>query len=866
MTNDRNLDEKDVNAAIRDLVREPEDLAGDGLAKALAEVATTPQVRTRRRWWHFGRNPGSAPAQPGTTSVPEPARISPIARLVAAVALVAVVAFFIGTLDPFDSAVLTPATSPSPSLTDEPSPQPSAEPTAPATVAPDGRPSPPPVLLDPPTSIVDGTGAGDHLTIAEGVAVAIDGDIIGIAPGTYDESVLVDKDIEIRGLGEDRSQVLVRITPASARLPVEVPEDAEDFEPGEIGSAYAFRLVGSDASINGLTIESLVEDGTGVAVEGGDPELSDLAFTRDAQTDGTFVLADGGAAGTLRDSISNGDLTFSGGASTLVTGVTLSPSLGGSAPVTWIDGRGTAVRLMANQLSSVVFEGGSATIEGNDISGIDARFDAGVTAFDGADTTATIRGNLIHDWSGSGVDVGGLFVIDGNTFRANTAAVTVGPGASATVTGNTIEGSRGPGISSQAGSRVNIVGNDLSSNDVGIETTTDGGGDDLVPLGSPVLGIVDDNTLTDNTTAMDLAGSGQIISNNVITGGSNGIIVRDPGSPTLDGNSVSDTTGDGILVQAGSSPRVIGNSLCGNTRNMFIEDGTEADVLDNEPCAADAAAGNAGLPSIVAGVAPSDCAPELSCLLRGSGGFSALGPRRTTRLALANGSWYGGVGEPFRLLLRNKANAMTVDGIAEVGTYRGDPRFSLVMNGPTIQTDVDTDAGSDCVIVIERANKARVAGTVTCEQHPTDLDDPVDIEGEFSARATARGGASAWRATFAMRGYAGEMLTYDSDLLFEGHLDAMASAFSDEAFELHYVDSDDSTLTITGRTTPGSYTGDGDGFSLLFDSAESLMLRTDSARTRCQIDLERADAGGIEGAWSCLILGQTAGGWFSALP
>ena len=52
---------------------------------------------------------------------------------------------------------------------------------------------------DPPLRV---GGGGDFATIGEAVAAARDGDTILVAPGTYDESVTVTKDITIRGDGD----------------------------------------------------------------------------------------------------------------------------------------------------------------------------------------------------------------------------------------------------------------------------------------------------------------------------------------------------------------------------------------------------------------------------------------------------------------------------------------------------------------------------------------------------------------------------------------------------------------------------------------------------------------------------------------
>ena len=52
------------------------------------------------------------------------------------------------------------------------------------------------------TIIVDFTGAGDYLTIKEGVAAADSGDSVYVMPGTYYEhGILIQKDITLQGSG-----------------------------------------------------------------------------------------------------------------------------------------------------------------------------------------------------------------------------------------------------------------------------------------------------------------------------------------------------------------------------------------------------------------------------------------------------------------------------------------------------------------------------------------------------------------------------------------------------------------------------------------------------------------------------------------
>ena len=55
--------------------------------------------------------------------------------------------------------------------------------------------------------VVDQSGAGDHTTITDAVSAAVDGDEILVKPGTFLESIVIDKDITL--LGEDQDSVTI---------------------------------------------------------------------------------------------------------------------------------------------------------------------------------------------------------------------------------------------------------------------------------------------------------------------------------------------------------------------------------------------------------------------------------------------------------------------------------------------------------------------------------------------------------------------------------------------------------------------------------------------------------------------------------
>lgn len=57
---------------------------------------------------------------------------------------------------------------------------------------------------------VDGKGGGDFRTIGAAIAKASAGDAIAIAPGTYNETLVLEKDLYLEGTGRDRGKAVIR--------------------------------------------------------------------------------------------------------------------------------------------------------------------------------------------------------------------------------------------------------------------------------------------------------------------------------------------------------------------------------------------------------------------------------------------------------------------------------------------------------------------------------------------------------------------------------------------------------------------------------------------------------------------------------
>ena len=102
-----------------------------------------------------------------------------------------------------------------------------------------------------PVVVVAADGSADFRTISEAVIAASPGDTILVTPGTYGETIVIDKDISVRGLGP-RHEIIVA---------------------SPMGPAVVFDL--GNASVGRLTLDG---GQSPVVVEGGTPVLSDLAL------------------------------------------------------------------------------------------------------------------------------------------------------------------------------------------------------------------------------------------------------------------------------------------------------------------------------------------------------------------------------------------------------------------------------------------------------------------------------------------------------------------------------------------------------------------------------------------------------------
>ncbi len=374
--------------------------------------------------------------------------------------------------------------------------------------------------------VVDQSGEGTTTTITEAVAMAQDGDEVLVREGTYVESILIDKDIAVRGDG------------STDRIVVSAVADGPTFttSPDAGAEPYAFLLADSAATLSGLTLQG---QSSSVIASGGSPTIEDNVFD---------------AVGQPFDGVS---YAFAGSAIVVTDG-------------------STAV-IMGNDLLSsgeiVAFGGSGPTIEGNHL------VDSGPIWLEDASGDTAIVDNTVEGEFVRGISVSspGRIRIEGNRISgASDIGLRIGRNSGAAgyeplVIGNTISGS-GIGI---------IVTDDGSPT---IEDNTLVGNRSGIALGNDATGSVASNTLQDNIIGLHLDRSSAVAADNFIEGGQTGISITG-GAAELAGNTVENVDNRGIEIGAEGQPILRGNRSCGNGEDLWISDLAEPVIDDsNEIC------------------------------------------------------------------------------------------------------------------------------------------------------------------------------------------------------------------------------------------------------------------------------------------
>lgn len=296
-------------------------------------------------------------------------------------------------------------------------------------------------LAGPATIVVAQDGSGDFETITDALAAAEDGDTVLVKPGTYEESVLIDKDITLKGDGAEGEVVL--------QFDVTAPDVPSFMTYGPV--PYGILLEDSSATVSDLTILGPVV-GMGIAAVAGAPTIERVVVELEAQYVGsphTFIGLANQSGATIRDSRGDG------------------PIWGLDNLAAYGDLRGTGkVTIVGNQNQDFI---SFVAMDGSVVTGNTLAPTGGIEVMAGDGGNVEIAGNDVSWVALSGGDGSGLVVRD-NTIAGglvdNGAAITLGDG-SPTIEANRIRDTR-IGVLIQPGGAPTIRSNTIEGNEIGI--------------------------------------------------------------------------------------------------------------------------------------------------------------------------------------------------------------------------------------------------------------------------------------------------------------------------------------------------------------------------------------------------------------
>jgi parallel beta-helix repeat protein len=315
------------------------------------------------------------------------------------------------------------------------------------------------LLASDGTIVVDQAGNGTVTTITEAVAMASDGDTILVKPGTYVESIIIGKDITLRGDGP-REEVVIEAIDSPAFL---LDDTRSTLSTMTIRGEPSRVLIRAGAPV----LEDLALDEVGVFSEV--PDTAALVIDEASQAvirDSVFAVSTmwilGGSSPTFEDNELVGSAMAIGdeGSEPMIARNRFAESTcSGDIPVFWVHD-GASPTLVDNSIGDCggmgieVDASASAIIRGNTIRATGR----GIVVQAGAE--ATIEDNELID-NDSGIEVVGPATLDGNTIVDNTVGLRLRLGATPVLSGNRIcdngkNVSLGPGVDMP-----DTIGNDI---------------------------------------------------------------------------------------------------------------------------------------------------------------------------------------------------------------------------------------------------------------------------------------------------------------------------------------------------------------------------------------------------------------------
>jgi F-box protein 11 len=383
-------------------------------------------------------------------------------------------------------------------------------------------------MMEVKTHVVGQNSGGSFTSISDAMDAADPGDRVVVLPGRYEESLELNKPLDIVGQG--------------ARASIQVIADNK--------SALAFSA--GTGRVRGLT---LVQRGSRkistVYVPSGEPTLADC----DVSGDGDGVWIDGDANPRLEENY----IHHMGGAGVVVdadgAGVIEGNYIADNAHRNIGIGRDAnptvrGNRLVRSQGAGIFIDHGRGVVEDNDITD-NKRANILVK---GSSSPSILR-NRIRRSGKVGLqycESGAGLVEDNDVTDSTYTNISITTGANPTIRGNRIRGSR------QAGIHVHRNG----------------------------LGIIEKNEITDNAAsnvAVDTGGNPTIRGNRITRSGQHGISIRDGGAGVYDDNDIADHPLSNVEIAGGANPVIRRNRIGrSESHGIYLHDGGTGTIEDNE--------------------------------------------------------------------------------------------------------------------------------------------------------------------------------------------------------------------------------------------------------------------------------------------
>jgi F-box protein 11 len=422
---------------------------------------------------------------------------------------------------------------------------------------------------EPPTHVVDAWQRGDFATLGEAVKAARPGDRILVRPGLYEESLVVDKPLEILGDGPV-AEIEIRARGADTLLfqaSIGRVANLTLRQADSEGTWCAVAIMQGRLDLEGCDISSQCHAGVAIR-NGADPRLRRNQI-HDGGESGLYVY-DGGL-GTLEDNDIFGNT---------LSGVTIDSGANPTLRRNQIHG--------SKQCGVYVSENGLGTLEENDITGNTM---AAVEIRTGGNPT--LRRNQIHDGKAGGVYIHdeGLGTLEDNHIAGHAlSGVEIKSGANPTLNRNQIH----DGVYVYDNGLGTLEDNDITGNTMaGVEIATRGNPTlsrnrihDGVYVYDNGLGTLEDNDITGNTlSGVEIATNANptLNRNQIHHSAQCGVYVYDNGLGTLEDNDITDNSLAGVEIAAGGNPTVRLNRVNRNGQEAVrIYPGGRGVIQDND--------------------------------------------------------------------------------------------------------------------------------------------------------------------------------------------------------------------------------------------------------------------------------------------